>query len=129
MPCGARRAISFFSQVFLRFGDIGGANSLGLAEDFISRHGNRCAFVVHVFVVVEKREHLKVFGVCNRVEFMGVTLRATHREAQPHRRGGVGAVNRRFVAKLFRVGAAFFVDAGVAMISRSDDLRFCGVWQ
>ena len=75
------------------------------------------AFVCSVCVLglIQYSEDLKILRLGDRVELVGVALRAGHRDPHPDRHGGVDAIDDSYVTKLFVVGATLIVGQCVAM--------------
>ena len=63
------------------------------------------------------------------IELVGVTLRATGRQAEPGRARGGDAIHAGEEAELQRIDAALFVQHGVAMKARGDELILGGLRQ
>src|SRR5262245_24862860 len=82
-----------------------------------------------VLLLVEESEEAIVLTLRDRVEFMVVALRATERQAEPDRRGGVDTIDRGFDPKLLLVDAAFVIDLGVAVKSSGDELFGGCAWK
>ena len=79
-------------------------------------HWAKIALAVAVVLAgVEEGEHLVILALREWVELVVVTLRATQRDAEEHRRRRVDAVEHGLNAELLGVNAAFLIDLRVAM--------------
>ncbi len=104
-----------------------GRGAGGIPENlvFLNLDGGPCS--VGILRVVEKGEELVVIALGDGIEFVSVTLGATHGESQPDRPRGVDPVDHGLDPELFAVRAAFLVDEGVAVEGGGDPLRLGGV--
>src|SRR5438105_4508370 len=78
--------------------------------------------VAVVFLLIEESEEAIILTLCDGVELMVVTLRASERQAEPDRRGRVDPVHGRFDSKLFQVDTPFMIDLGIAVKASGNEL-------
>src|SRR3954463_14071800 len=77
--------------------------------------------------VIKEGKELVVFLLCDRIEFMVVTLRAADREPKKNGAEGVNTIHHRLDAELLGIDAAFLVDLGIAVKASGDFLIESGV--
>ena len=77
--------------------------------------------------VGKEGEKAEVVLLAEWIVLVVVALRARQRRAQPHRRGGVDAIDEDFVARLVRIDATLFVGHRVAVEAARDLLLSGGI--